>query len=89
MIPNIKKRALHRSKIIEGQVKGITKAIEDETYCIDILNQSLSIQKALKSLDGLILENHLRTHVKNSIKNKKNRDKSVKELLKLYTLSNE
>lgn len=82
MIKDIKKRALHRSKIIEGQIKGLIKAVENEDYCVDLLSQSLSIQKALKSFDRLILENHLRMHVKAN-------EKSIKELLKIYTLSNE
>lgn len=35
MIADIKKRANHRSKIIEGQFKGLNKMINDEVYCID------------------------------------------------------
>ncbi len=62
MIADIKKRAIHRTKIIEGQFKGLEKMIEDEKYCMDILTQSLAIQKSLASLNKLILENHLRTH---------------------------
>ena len=40
----LKKRAIHRAKIIAGQVKGLTQAIEKEQYCVELLNQSLSIQ---------------------------------------------
>ncbi|MBP7018568.1 metal-sensitive transcriptional regulator, partial [Candidatus Saccharibacteria bacterium] len=53
MIEDIKKRAVHRSKILDGQFKALTKAIEEEKYCIDILVQSLAIQKSLKSLNKL------------------------------------
>lgn len=83
----IKKRALHRSKILEGQMKGLTKAIANEKYCVDLLMQSLAIQQSLKSLNGLLLENHLRTHVKHQLHSKQE-DKAVTELVKLFTLSN-
>lgn len=90
MITDIKKRAIHRSKIIEGQLKGLEKAIADENYCMDILTQSLAIQKSLASLNKLILENHLRTHVTEMFETGKgsDREKAVDELVSLYELNN-
>lgn len=84
----LKKRAIHRAKIIRGQLDGLIKAIEKEVYCTDLLGQSLSIQRSLKSLDGLILENHLRSHVKYQMQHKGDDEKAVKELIRVYTLSN-
>ena len=63
MIEDIQKRALHRTRILEGQVRGLARMIENEDYCMDIIAQSRAIQKALASLDKLLVENHLRTHV--------------------------
>lgn len=83
----IKKRALHRSRILEGQMKGLTRAVESEKYCVDLLLQSLSIQRSLKSLSGLLLENHLRTHVKHQLRDPKQENKAVAELLKIFALS--
>lgn len=83
----LKKRTAHRAKIIRGQMDGLIKAIEKEVYCTDILEQSLSIQRSLKSLDAFILENHLRSHVKHQMQKKGEDDKAVKELIKVYTLS--
>lgn len=90
MIKDIKQRATHRSKIIEGQFKGLQKMIDSESYCIDILTQSLAIQKSLASLNKLILENHLRTHVTEMLTSSKeeSREKAVAELLNLYELNN-
>lgn len=90
MIADIKKRATHRSKIIEGQIKGLQKMIDNEDYCMDILTQSLAIQKSLASLNKLILENHLRTHVsdKFTTNNKSDSKAAVEELLNLYELNN-
>lgn len=85
MNADIKKRAVHRSKIIEGQVRGIQKMLNDDAYCLDIITQTLAIQKSVSSLNKLVLENHLRTHVKEMFE-KGDVDKAVKELLSAYEL---
>ncbi len=81
----LKKRAVHRAKILKGQLEGLIKAIEQEVYCPKLLEQSLSIQRSLKSLDALLLENHLRTHVKHQLAHQEKR--TIKELVDLYILS--
>lgn len=83
----LKNRAIHRAKIIRGQLDGLIKAIEKEEYCPDLLGQSLSIQRSLKSLDAFLLENHLRTHVKRQMQHKGEEEKAVRELIRVYTLS--
>ena len=87
MIADIKKRALHRSKILEGQMRGLERMIENEDYCVDIITQSLAIQKSLRSLNKLLVENHLRTHVAQMFENGE-QDVAVDELLKVYELDN-
>lgn len=84
----IKNRALHRAKILKGQFDGLIKAIESEEYCPTLLEQSLSIQRSLKSLDSFLLENHLRSHVKHQMQTKGDDEKAVKELIRIYNLSN-
>ncbi|OGI90430.1 hypothetical protein A2911_01685 [Candidatus Nomurabacteria bacterium RIFCSPLOWO2_01_FULL_40_15] len=84
----LKRRSIHRAKIIRGQMDGLVKAIEEEVYCPTLLEQSLSIQRSLKSLDCFLLENHLRTHVKHQMQHKGSDEKAVKELVRIYTLSN-
>ncbi|HYG84058.1 MAG TPA: metal-sensitive transcriptional regulator [Verrucomicrobiae bacterium] len=90
MNEDYKKRSLHRSKIIRGQLESLIKAIEDDTYCMDILTQSLAIQKSLASLNKLVLENHLRTHVTDMLSSRDAaaQEKAVEELLSLYELHN-
>ncbi len=83
----LKKRSIHRAKIIRGQIDGLIAAIEKEVYCPDLLGQSLSIQRSLKSLDAFLLENHLRTHVKKQMSGKGEEERAVKELIRVYTLS--
>lgn len=84
----LKKRAVHRAKILRGQLDGLIKAIEEEVYCPTLLEQSLSIQRSLKSLDSFLLENHLRSHVKHQMQHKGDDEKAVKELIRIYNLSN-
>ena len=87
MIADIKKRALHRTKILEGQMRGLEKMIENEDYCMDIITQSLAVQRSLRSLNKLLVENHLRTHVSQMFEHGE-QDAAVDELLKVYELNN-
>ena len=89
MIADMKRRALHRTKILEGQMRGLEKMIENEDYCMDIITQSLSIQKSLRSLNKLLVENHLRTHVSDMFAaGGEQQEMAVDELLKVYELNN-
>ena len=90
MREDIKKRASHRTKIIEGQIKGLQKMIDNEQYGMDILTQSLAIQKSLASLNKLIVENHLTTHITEMLSSgeEKEQTKAIEELLNLYELNN-
>lgn len=81
-----KKRSLRRLKIIEGQVRGLQKMINDEKYCVDVIYQSSAIKEALSSFEDFILDHHLKTHVIEQMKHGKE-DKAVKEILKVYKLS--
>jgi DNA-binding FrmR family transcriptional regulator len=90
MRQDIKKRASHRSKIIKGQFEGLQKMIDNEAYCMDILTQSLAIQKSLASLNKLVLENHITTHIAEMLSSgdEKMVQKAQDELLQLYELNN-
>jgi CsoR family transcriptional regulator, copper-sensing transcriptional repressor len=89
MIADIKKRALHRSRILQGQLRGLEKMIDNEEYCVDIITQSLAIQKSLRSLNKLLVENHLRTHVTDMFEaGGDEREAAVTELLTVFELTN-
>jgi DNA-binding FrmR family transcriptional regulator len=75
----------HKLKIIAGQVEGLAKMIEEDKYCIDILTQSLSIQKALQRVDKSILEDHLSCCVVDQMKSGEE-EKAIGELVKIYAL---
>ena len=48
---------LHR---IEGQVRGVTRMVEDDRYCIDVLTQISAINRALQELALSLLDDHIR-----------------------------
>ncbi len=79
----VKSRALHRIKIIQGHLHSIEKMLTGNTYCIDIVHQSRAVQKALKQLDLLIIEDHLKHCVVNQVRQGKDQ-KTTAELLRLY-----
>jgi DNA-binding FrmR family transcriptional regulator len=58
---------LKRLRRIEGQVRGIQRMIEDDTYCIDILTQVSAATKALESMALVLLDEHLRHCVTQAI----------------------
>jgi DNA-binding FrmR family transcriptional regulator len=51
---------LKRLARIEGQVRGITRMVEDDRYCIDILTQISAVQKALDGVALGLLDDHVR-----------------------------
>lgn len=90
MQKEIKKRAIRRLKILEGQIRGLQKMVEKEEYCLKILQQTSAVKQAISSIEDLILENHLNTCVTEAIKgkNKKEKKKKIKELLEIFKNSN-
>ncbi len=76
-------RIIHRLKIAKGHLEKVLKMAENGEYCIDIINQSRAVQNALREVDALTLENHLKTCVAEHIKNGE-ADTSVEEVMKIF-----
>lgn len=86
MQPRVKKQLINRLRRVEGQIKGLERLVDEERYCIDVINQSLAIKQALSAVEDLMLENHLSTHVIEQMKNRQEA-KAIKEILAVYKLS--
>lgn len=78
--------SIKRLKIIEGQIRGLQKMIEDGAYCVDVLVQTSAVKRALSSLEDAILENHLKSCMVEQIKSGEHR-KALTEVMKVYKLS--
>ena len=73
------KDLIHRLNRIEGQVRGIKKMVESDTYCTDILVQVSAVNAALNSFNKVLLANHIRTCVANDIRDGK--EETIDELV--------
>lgn len=63
-----KKDLTSRVNRIVGQMNGISKMIEEDRYCGDIIIQLSAIDKSIKSLSNVILDKHLHTCVEQAVK---------------------
>lgn len=80
---NTKERIAHRLKIAQGQLKKVITMVEDDGYCIDILHQSDAVQKALKEIDSVILENHLQTCTSDAIREGRS-EEAITEIMNIF-----
>ena len=63
----VKENALTRLKKIEGQIRGIMKMVDQEKYCIDIINQITAAEKALDGVAKNIMKRHIESCVTEAI----------------------
>ena len=75
-----KEALLTRLRRIEGQVRGLQRMVEDDTYCIDVLTQVNSVVAAVRAVGLGLLDDHVRHCVRESIEADGGDDK-VDELL--------
>ena len=75
-----KKALKDRLRRIEGQVRGLQRMIDEDTYCIDVLTQVTSVTAALRAVGMGLLDDHVRHCVKESIE-QGNGDEKVEELM--------
>ncbi|MET3698532.1 DNA-binding FrmR family transcriptional regulator [Bacillus oleivorans] len=57
---SVKKNLASRLNRIEGQIRGIKRMIECDTYCDDVITQIAATQSALNSVSKILLEGHLK-----------------------------
>ncbi len=67
-----------RLKKIEGQIRGVQRMIEQERYCIDILNQLQAVEAALKRVEANILRKHLQGCVVTAVRSGSEREQDAK-----------
>ncbi|CAN5129271.1 metal-sensitive transcriptional regulator [soil metagenome] len=80
---DLQERIAHRLKITQGHLKKVTLMVEENSYCIDVIHQSQAIQKALREIDNLILENHLKTCSIEAIREGKE-DEALDEVVSIF-----
>jgi CsoR family transcriptional regulator, copper-sensing transcriptional repressor len=61
MIPELKKDALLRLKVIRGHLEGVQQMVEQDAYCVDVMKQLAAVQSSLEKVNQIVLRNHLLT----------------------------
>lgn len=80
---DLQERTTHRLKIAKGHLEKVIEMVDKNEYCIDVINQSRAVQSALKEVDALLLENHLKTCVVDHIKQGSTQE-TVEEVMKVF-----
>ena len=85
--PDEKKLIINRLNRIGGQINGITKMIENDAYCNEVLIQLSAVKNSVKSLSTHILENHLYMCVPDALEN--GEFDTIDELISLFKRFNQ
>lgn len=76
-----KKKILDGLSRVEGQIRGIQRMVDEERYCVDVLNQIAAARMALARLAMLILEDHTKGCVSKAIVEKDSAESTIEELM--------
>jgi CsoR family transcriptional regulator, copper-sensing transcriptional repressor len=63
----IKQACLKRLQRIEGQVRGLTRMVDEDRYCIDVVTQISAVRAALRRVEEEILRDHVAHCVEHAI----------------------
>jgi DNA-binding FrmR family transcriptional regulator len=80
---------LRRLKSIEGHVRGVSRMIEKDAYCIDVIRQVQAVQAALSKVSTKILNDHLHSCVITAIRGDdlEDRERVLKEISEVYEMA--
>ena len=76
-----KEKIQARLRRIEGQVRGIQRMVDEDTYCVDVLTQLGSIVSATEGVALMVLRDHTEHCVRRSIEHGDEADEKIEELL--------
>ncbi|MBL7141922.1 metal-sensing transcriptional repressor [Patescibacteria group bacterium] len=85
-----KQKTLINFKKAQSLMTKIIKMIEENEYCIDVMQQNMAVIGLLKSAHQMLMEGHLNTCFKRAMgtKNEKRKKEMIQEILKVTKLSN-
>lgn len=86
MKDDAREKVLGRLRKVAGQVAGIQRMVEEDRYCVDVLNQVAAVEGALDRVGHLILASHVETCVASALQSGKPRERREKldELLEVF-----
>lgn len=85
-----KNKTIINFKKAQSLIGKIIKMLENDEYCIDIMQQNLAVIGLLKSAHQMLFENHLKTCFKSAMvaKNENKKEKMIQEILRVTKLFN-
>lgn len=66
--PAVKQDVLNRLRSARGHLEGILKMVEEDQYCIDVINQVQAVQSALSKVNLIVLDDHMHSCVTEAIR---------------------
>jgi len=63
---------------VAGQINGIRRMIGEDRYCVDILTQTAATTAAIRTIEGIVMKNHLNTCVADAMRSKNVEDQREK-----------
>jgi DNA-binding FrmR family transcriptional regulator len=79
-----RKDVIARLRSIAGHLRAVERMVEEDKYCVDVLKQTMAIEKALERVDALVLEQHLGTCVADAFRQGRSQQ-MVKELAEIFS----
>ncbi len=81
---------LSRLKTVEGHLRGIERMVEDDAYCIDIIQQIQAVQSALNKVSSMVLAGHLNSCLITAVRgeNPDERERVLKEIADVFEAAN-
>jgi DNA-binding FrmR family transcriptional regulator len=83
MKTDTKKDVAARLRSIQGHLKAVERMVDEDKYCVDVIKQTMAIEKALERVDAMILGSHLETCVADAFREGR-AEKTVAELAEIF-----
>jgi DNA-binding FrmR family transcriptional regulator len=90
MNASTKASCMKRLSRIEGQVRGLSRMVEEDRYCIDIVTQLSAVRAALRRVEQEVLRDHVGHCVKHAMRSndRADQDRKIQELMDVLARSN-
>jgi DNA-binding FrmR family transcriptional regulator len=90
MNESVKAACLKRLSRIEGQVRGVSRMVEESRYCIDIITQLSAVRAALRRVEQEVLRDHVGHCVKHAMQSSDlaDQERKIEELMAVLARSN-
>ena len=81
--------ALRRLQTVEGHIRGVTRMVEEDAYCIDVIRQIQAVQSALNKISAMIMQEHLNSCLITAVRGDDlaERERVLKEIADVYEMA--